>query len=127
MEKIQTLSFEEACQKTGRDAATALRYAEPVTNEEKADNAIKRLEIFTEAYNMQGEEKWVPDYSKRDSKWYPWFVWDSALSAFRFDSTSGAYTHAYAATGSRHVSRSSEIAEHIGRAHIDDWNLWLKK
>lgn len=128
MATIKTLSFDEACELTGRNAVTALRYSKPSTDEEKADNAIKRLEIFIEAYNMVDGKKWIPNYANsNEPKWRIWFVWDRALSAFRFSYTYIACSLADSATGSRHACRTDEIAEHVGTAHLDDWNLWLIK
>ena len=127
MATIKKLSFNEACKKTGRNPAKALPHAKPANSEQEADNAIKRIEIYHEAYNMVRGKKWKVDYGNSDqAKWWAWFRYDSSLRAFVFFITYDVYTYAIAGTGSRLVSRTSDIAEHIGRAHIDDWNKWLK-
>jgi len=128
MATIKTLSFKEACEKTGNHPVKSLPYSKPANTDEEAYNALKRLEIYAEAYNMQGKKKWVPKYSNIDqAKWRIWFIWDKALSAFRFGNTHYDYTDAFTATGSRHVFRTDAIAEHVATAHIDEWNKWLVK
>lgn len=123
---IEKLSFNEACEKTGRNPEQALRYAKPANSEEEAANALDRLKIFTEAYNMVDGKKWEPDYSNSNqAKWWAWFRYDGSLRAFVFYVTFNDCTHAAAGAGSRLVSRTSEIARFIGVEHIDDWNKWL--
>lgn len=124
--ELKKLSFQEACELTGRDPKQALRYATPANSEEEAANALDRLKIFTEAYNMVDGKKWEPDYSNSNqAKWWAWFRYNSSLRAFVFDVTYDGFTDAYAGTGSRLVSRTSEIAQFIATEHIDDWNKWL--
>lgn len=128
MAKIKTLSFKEACKKTGHHPVKSLPYPKPANKDEEAYNALKRLEILNEAYCMVRGKKWVVDYSNSNqAKWRAWFYFDSSLRAFVFDSTGDVYTFAYAGAGSRHVSRTSDIAEHMATAHIDEWNKWLIK
>jgi len=128
MAKIKKLSFKEACTKTGHHPVKSLPYPKPANTEEEAWNALKRLQIYAEAYNMVRGTKWVVKYSdSNQAKWRIWFVWDSALSAFRFTYTIIEFTFANAATGSRHVFRTEAIADHVGTAHLDEWNKWLVK
>lgn len=128
MAKIKKLSFKQACTKTGQHPVKSLPYPKPANAEEEAWNALKRLQIYADAYNMVRGKKWVVDYSNdNQAKWRIWFCYDRALSAFRFGYTFHAYTFANSATGSRHVFRTEAIANHVGTAHLDEWNKWLLK
>lgn len=128
MATIKKLSFKEACEKTGEHPVKSLPYPKPANKEEEAWNALKRLQIYADAYNMVRGKKWIADYSNSDqAKWRIWFIWDKAASAFRFHFTFYVYTNADSASGSRHAFRTDDIATHVGIEHIDDWNLWLVK
>jgi hypothetical protein len=128
MSPIKKLTFEQACEKTGYNPANCLPFANPKNKDEEAYNALNRLEIYIEAYNMEMDKKWVADYANSEQpKWRAWFRYDTSSCAFRFLFSTYDYTIAYAATGSRHSARTSDIAEHVGKAHIDDWNKWLLK
>ena len=126
MATIKKLSFKEACEKTGNDFVKSLPYSKPANQEEEAWNALKRLQIYAQAYNMVRGKKWKADYANDDQpKWRVWLKYDTSLSAFVFVHTNYDCTYALSATGSRHAFRTDEIAEHVGRAHIDEWNKWL--
>lgn len=128
MAKIKKLTFQQACKMTGYDPVNCLPWPNPTDEGQEAYNALKRLEIYIEAYNMQGKKKWIADYSNRNqAKWRIWFIWDASAAAFRFLHTHFDYTSAGANTGSRQAIRTEELADHIGQAHIDDWNKWLVK
>lgn len=127
MEIIKTITLEEACELTGRDIKKSLLFPTPENSEEEGYNALRRLNIYIEAHNMVDGKKWVPDYENDDEeKWYILFEWDVAAAAFRFHYTFIGYSGAVTHTGSRHAIRTEELAEHIGRAYIEDWNKWLK-
>lgn len=126
MAKIKKLSFPQACKLTGNHSVNCLPWPNPTNEEQEAWNALKRLQIYAQAYNMVGGKKWIADYkNKSQAKWRIWFYYNDALCAFVFNYTYIVYTAASSATGSRHAFRTDEIAEHVGRQHIDDWNKWL--
>lgn len=128
MVKIKKLSFKEACKKAGHHPVKSLPYPKPINTEEEAWNALKRLQIYAEAYNMVRGKKWVVSYKNNNqAKWRIWFRYDPAVSAFVFIITNFDYSFAGTAAGSRHVFRTDAIAEHMATAHIDEWNKWLVK
>ena len=60
MAKIKKLSFKEACKKTGDHPVKSLPYPKPINKRQEAYNALTRLEIFIEAYNMvRGKIKYI--------------------------------------------------------------------
>jgi hypothetical protein len=118
-------NYEAACKKLKKDPIKSLPYPTPADKDEEAYNALRMLEIMILASNSKG---WVADYGNRNQKkWYIWFIWDASVSAFRFNDTGYGYTDAPSSTGARLAMETEEIAEAIGKDHIDLWNKWLTK
>ena len=95
----------------GSDPDIAMPYLNPSNDDQEALNAMAALLIFTRAIN-QG---WEADYANSDQrKWYPYFVWDSSVSAFRFDVSYYGWTFAYAYCGARLVFETKELSDYAG-------------
>lgn len=112
--------FEEACKALGKDPKVELPYQDPKTNRQLASNAFVEVEIIIEHWN----EGWEADYGDEEQeKWFPVFVWDKALGAFRFDCTYYFCTTADTGAGARFACADQEIATKAGNDLLALYNL----
>ncbi len=107
MQKIKT--FEDACKVLGKDPTATY-------------HPYERLEIIVAA--IIGE--WKADYADDDQpKYYPYFVYDSASSSFRFYDSYGDYSHAGAGGGVRLSLETREESDYVGKTFINEFNALL--
>jgi hypothetical protein len=113
-DRIKT--FEDACQETGEDP-NDLKFSTGTPDE----IAYKKIKVVVKALN-QG---WVPDYSNSNQrKWYPWFQFSG--SGFRFFGAIYGCTFTDSSGGSRLCLPSEELAVHLGKTFISEFNQFLK-
>lgn len=145
-ERIKT--FEDACEELGNDHPFVCAYngyAQNISEEIKNDTdiiAFLKLRIITAALN----EGWVPEFTKDEWRWYPWFtLWtkeelsgkseewkadrqiistgkysgDYAGLAFAYSSYSPSNSIAY--FGSRLCLKSNTLATYCGKQFISLW------
>lgn len=104
MKKIKT--FEDACKKVGKDPLAKYSSSE-------------KIDIITAA--IVG--KWKSDYSNSSQwKWRPWFIWDSASSAFRFFDSFFDVTIPTAGSGVRRVFETEEQSDYAGKTFLKEYN-----
>lgn len=114
----------DACDEMGYDIADIRPWKSPINKRQEAVNAVEEMFVVTETLN----EGWEADYNDgNQKKWYPIFIWDKGLGAFRFDGACYGYTGACADAGARHVFATEELARYAGTQFIDRYNKFLTK
>lgn len=106
-------TYEDACEELGEqplDEPTLLKLG--VTPHEII---TRRLETITKALNGG---KVIDVYSSED-RWFPYFYHNGSPSAFAFDDSSYAYSHAIAGSGSRLSFVSKELSNYAGTQFTD--------
>lgn len=122
MERVKTL--EDACRVRGVKVSDLILFPTPRTRAQEIANDTAALEFIIETLN----EGWEADYSDgKQKKWYPWFLYDTSLSAFRFHFAYFDNTFAHAGSGARQVLKSKELAKYMGTQFIGLYNKILKK
>lgn len=104
MKKIKT--FADACKKISKDP-------------DGKYSASEKIDIITAA--IVGD--WKADYSNGSQwKWRPWFIYDSASSAFRFDASDLNNTIAYAGSGVRRVFETEAQSDYAAKTFLSEYN-----
>lgn len=81
--------------------------------------ASEKVDIITAA--IVG--KWKADYSNSlQWKWRPWFVYDTASSAFRFSGSGDIHVNTFAGSGVRRVFETEEQSDYAGKTFINEYN-----
>ena len=110
---MKTITFEEACTRTGKSPETAIKFPNTEDATEKHLNDILMLDVYSAALN--GEKKAV-SFENSEPKYRPIFYVDR--SGFRFSSSYCADSGADADSGSRlcHWFNSREEADCFGQS-----------
>lgn len=104
MKKIKT--FEAACKITGDDP-------------KKKYSPSDKIKIIVKA--IVGD--WKADYSDSSQrKWFPYFIYDNKLGAFRFHVACYDFSNALAGAGARLACETEEQAIYLGETFIDLFN-----
>lgn len=117
MKKIKT--FADACKKLGIDPNKLPDVTGLDEQMGKHLIATYKLTIIRDA--IVGE--WKADYSNGSQrKWFPWFRYDSSLSAFRFFGSDYSIRGATGVTGARLCFETEEQADYIGQQFLPEFN-----
>lgn len=110
---LETLA--DVCKKTNVPLKELLgmKLSKGLSRFQKNLHGCLKLFVVTEAINMDGDEKWEPDWNSSDSKYFVWVRIkedSSKKSGFGFASSHFVYYDDYAAAGSRLLFRDRERA-----------------
>ena len=123
-EKTETLikTFEEACEKTGRNPNALPDVSMLPKADREAVIAYYKLMVIAEALN---DDKDFPNWDDDDQyKYYPWFAMDSARG---FSCVGYVFVGSISLVGSRLCFKSIELTRYAGTQFVELYKLYFKK
>jgi len=120
MKKNKT--FEQACKKLGIDP-NKLPDVSGI-DESIGKDIVTTYKLLIARKSIVGD--WKADVSKLEDRWYPVFIWDNSVGAFRFYVAYYVSTGADASSGARFACQTEAQAIKFGKDHIELWNELLK-
>ena len=122
-DKINTI--EDIINILGNDDIDVIHYNNLILNNaKKYDIAEYGIILIAKVYN----EGWVPDWSNgNESKWYPWFRWDTSTSRFVFADSDCVYWGTSTYGGSRLCFREERLAAFAANRFPQIYNSYWSK
>lgn len=118
------LTIADILKEKGISGEGLIPFKNPVNDFQDGLNAFAEICIVADYF--QGD--WVADYSNsKQYKYFPWFVWDSSGSGFRFLEYDYDWTITTYGGGARLCFPTSELATYVGKTFSDIYNRLYKK